>query len=80
VDNLNQQNDKQPDGYFDFLEGVTIDSQNGRIMFPVLGTFWIRPGKQLNSCPSEQDLASPVCVSAACMIQPKPSRSSFSLS
>ena len=39
LDNLNQQNQKQPDGYFDFLEGVTIDSQNGRIMFPVLEPF-----------------------------------------
>lgn len=39
LDNLNAQNDKQPDGYFDFLEGITIDSQNGRIMFPVVEPF-----------------------------------------
>ncbi|MCJ8210686.1 cell surface protein SprA [Mucilaginibacter sp. RS28] len=39
LDNLNQQNDKQPDGYFDFLEGITIDSQNGRISFPVVEPF-----------------------------------------
>ncbi|RCH54663.1 cell surface protein SprA [Mucilaginibacter hurinus] len=38
-DNLNQQNDRQPDGYFDFLEGVTIDSQQGRIMFPTVEPF-----------------------------------------
>jgi cell surface protein SprA len=39
LDNLNQQNNKQPDGYFDFLEGITIDSQNGRVMFPVVEPF-----------------------------------------
>ncbi|RYE17257.1 MAG: cell surface protein SprA, partial [Sphingobacteriales bacterium] len=39
LDNLNQQNDRQPDGYFDFLEGVTIDSQQGRIMFPTIEPF-----------------------------------------
>ena len=39
VDNLNAQSAKQPDGYFDFLEGITIDSQNGRVMFPVVEPF-----------------------------------------
>ncbi|MFD1628974.1 cell surface protein SprA [Pseudopedobacter beijingensis] len=38
-DRLNQQNDKKPDGYFDFLEGQTIDSQNGRIVFPYIEPF-----------------------------------------
>ena len=39
LDNLDAQNNKQPDGSFDYLEGITIDSQNGRIMFPVLEPF-----------------------------------------
>ncbi|WP_370580810.1 cell surface protein SprA [Mucilaginibacter sp. FT3.2] len=39
LDNLDQQGAKQPDGYFDFLEGVTIDSQNGRIVFPTIEPF-----------------------------------------
>ncbi len=39
LDNLNNQNDPQPDGRFDFVEGVTINSRNGRIMFPVLEPF-----------------------------------------
>jgi cell surface protein SprA len=46
LDNLDQQNAKQPDGYFDFLEGITIDSQNGRIMFPVLEPFGSDLAKQ----------------------------------
>ncbi|WDF55941.1 T9SS outer membrane translocon Sov/SprA [Mucilaginibacter sp. KACC 22063] len=54
LDNLNAQNDKQPDGYFDFLEGITIDSQNGRVMFPVVEPF----GSDLASrfAPGETDL------------------------
>jgi len=39
LDNLDQQSAKQPDGYFDFLERVTIDSQNGRISFPTIEPF-----------------------------------------
>ncbi|GAA4330856.1 cell surface protein SprA [Mucilaginibacter gynuensis] len=55
LDNLNQQNDNQPDGYFDFLEGVTIDSQQGRIMFPVVEPFGSDLAKQF--LPSEADIA-----------------------
>jgi cell surface protein SprA len=39
LDNLNPQGEKQPDGYFDFLEKITIDKENGRIIFPVLEPF-----------------------------------------
>jgi cell surface protein SprA len=56
LDNLNQQNEKQPDGYFDFLEGITIDSQNGRIMFPVIEPFGSDLTKQFNA--GETDLIS----------------------
>jgi len=54
LDNLDQQNNKQPDGYFDYLEGITIDSQNGRIMFPVLEPFGSDLAKQF--APGEIDL------------------------
>jgi cell surface protein SprA len=56
LDNLNQQNDKEPDGYFDFLEGITIDSQNGRVMFPVVEPFGSDLAKQF--APGETDLIS----------------------
>lgn len=39
LDRLNNQNDPQPDGVFDYVEGYTINSMNGRIMFPVLEPF-----------------------------------------
>ncbi|RYY30122.1 MAG: cell surface protein SprA, partial [Sphingobacteriaceae bacterium] len=55
LDNLNQQNAKQPDGYFDFLEGITIDSQNGRITFPVVEPFGADLARQFIPG-TEQDL------------------------
>lgn len=39
LDNLNQQQDPQPDGNFDFVENVTINSRNGTIIFPILEPF-----------------------------------------
>lgn len=39
LDQLNNNNDPYPDGYFDFVEGVTVNSQNGRIYFPVVEPF-----------------------------------------
>ncbi|MFC0771837.1 T9SS outer membrane translocon Sov/SprA [Terrimonas alba] len=39
LDRLNNQNDPQPDGIFDFIEGFTILSSMSRIIFPVLEPF-----------------------------------------
>lgn len=39
LDKLNNNNDPYPDGFFDFVEGVTVNSQNGRIFFPVIEPF-----------------------------------------
>ncbi len=39
LDNLNTQLDAQPDGRFDFIDGVTINASNGRVIFPVLEPF-----------------------------------------
>jgi len=56
LDNLDQQNQKQPDGYFDFLDKITIDAQNGLVIFPVLEPF----GSDLKNqfAPGETDLVS----------------------
>ena len=45
LDKLNQNGDPQIDGNFDYIEGVTVDSKNGKIIFPVLEPF----GATLNS-------------------------------
>jgi cell surface protein SprA len=39
LDRLNDQNDPQPDGLFDYLEGYTVISSQSRIIFPVLEPF-----------------------------------------
>src|SRR5215203_511519 len=39
LDRLNNQNDPQPDGVFDYLEGFTVISSQSRIVFPVLEPF-----------------------------------------
>ncbi len=55
LDNLDQQHNKQPDGYFDFLDGITIDAANGHIIFPLVEPFGSDLAKQF--LPSEQALA-----------------------
>lgn len=39
LDRLNSLNQASPDGVFDFLNGITINSNNGRVYFPVLEPF-----------------------------------------
>ena len=39
LDKLNNNNDPQQDGQFDFVEGITVNSNYARIMYPVLEPF-----------------------------------------
>ena len=39
LDRLNRNNDPQKDGQFDFVEGITVDPDNGTIIFTVLEPF-----------------------------------------
>lgn len=39
LDNLNSQLDREPDGFFDFIEGVTVMTNRGKIVFPVIEPF-----------------------------------------
>ena len=39
LDKLNQQLQTSPDGQFDFIDGVTINSANGRVIFPIVKPF-----------------------------------------
>ncbi len=48
LDNLNSQNDRQPDGYFDFIDGVTVNVSKGKIIFPVLEPFGSYLKKQID--------------------------------
>lgn len=56
LDQLNNNNDPYADGFFDFVEGITVNSQNGRIYFPVVEPF----GEHLESkfnLPTEEAIA-----------------------
>lgn len=39
LDRLNNQLDPMPDGIFDFVPGITINPENGRLIFPVVEPF-----------------------------------------
>lgn len=52
LDNLNVLGDPAPDGVFDFVPDVTINTRNGRIMFPVLEPF----GEDLAEAIGDPDL------------------------
>lgn len=39
LDRLNTINQSNPDGVFDYVDGITINSNNGRVYFPVLEPF-----------------------------------------
>ena len=54
LDRLNSQQDPQPDGRFDFVEGITINSRSGRIFFPVLEPFGKNLAEKLVS-PQERE-------------------------
>ncbi|MFL5765104.1 MAG: cell surface protein SprA [Bacteroidia bacterium] len=56
LDKINQQGDHTPDGVFDYIDGVTINSANGRVYFPVVEPFGDYLRSQFNS-------SSPPCAS-----------------
>ncbi len=39
LDRLNSQNESYPDGLFDFIEGYTVQTSGGRVVFPVVEPF-----------------------------------------
>ena len=49
LDRLDQKNNASPDGRFDFLEGLTVYSSGGKIIFPVLEPFGDHLAKALGN-------------------------------
>ncbi len=54
LDRLNSQLDPYPDGYFDFMNGITIDAAKGKIIFPQREPF----GSYLKSKFTNENIAS----------------------
>jgi cell surface protein SprA len=48
LDNLNSQLDREPDGFFDFIDGVTILTDRGKVVFPVVEPFGSHLKKMIN--------------------------------
>jgi cell surface protein SprA len=49
LDNLNSQLDRQADGYFDFIDDVTVMADKGRIIFPFIEPFGSHLKKMITS-------------------------------
>jgi cell surface protein SprA len=49
LDYLNSQNDREPDGYFDFIDSVTVMKDKGKIVFPVIEPFGSHLRKMINN-------------------------------
>ncbi|MEQ9261775.1 MAG: cell surface protein SprA [Owenweeksia sp.] len=49
LDRLNNNNDPQPDGFFDYVPGITINTQTGRIIFPILEPFGSNLSEKLDT-------------------------------
>lgn len=49
LDNLDSNNERHPDGFFDFVEGYTVLSENGKIIFPSLEPFGSYLAKQIDN-------------------------------
>ncbi len=60
LDNLNRARDPIPDGQFDYVPGITILPQNGRIIFPVLEPFGSSLEKSFRTDPNDPNSVSPI--------------------
>ena len=49
LDRLDSRNEPHPDGFFDFVEGQTVYSQTGKIIFPVIEPFGSHLRKKINN-------------------------------
>lgn len=56
LDKLNPVNDPQRDGNFDFVEGITINTNNGLIIFPYLEPFSVALREAFDNQPNEDFL------------------------
>ncbi|RPD50484.1 cell surface protein SprA [Hymenobacter sediminis] len=56
LDNVNPNNDRNPDGNFDFFPGITIDTEQGRIIFPEVQPFGNYLAAQFDTATSTTEL------------------------
>ena len=56
LDRLDNHNEPRPDGFFDFIEGYTVISATGRIIFPVVEPFGSHLMKKLGNDPKYSNI------------------------
>jgi cell surface protein SprA len=80
LDRLNANNDPRPDGEYDFIEGVTINVANGRIIFPVLEPFggYLR-ARALNDTIANNYVFDILYDSTRALVLQRPEKNKFSL-
>ncbi len=80
LDRLNANNDPRADGEYDFIEGVTINSANGRIIFPVLEPFgsYLR-SRSINDSIANNYVFDILYDSTRALVLQKPEKNKFSL-
>ncbi|WP_445454878.1 T9SS outer membrane translocon Sov/SprA [Flavobacterium sp. 25HG05S-40] len=64
VDKLNYNNDPQlgGDGFFDFLPGITVDQQNGRLIFTTVEPFGLHLFEKLRTSPTQNYYGDPTNI------------------
>ena len=73
ADQINIQQDRISDGFYDFIEGVTIKAQNGRIYFPVRQPF----GSYLRNKLSDVSVANRYCFDSLYTVTPIAAQTKF---
>ncbi|MFM9027304.1 MAG: cell surface protein SprA [Bacteroidota bacterium] len=81
MDQLNPNLDPQPDGIFDFVNGITINAQTGRIIFPVREPFgsYLRSKFCGNTTLADQYAYDALYDSTKTAAQQQPEKNKFSL-
>ena len=76
LDDLNSNLDPQPDGvFYDFVQGVTINTPKWPDYFPCQRAIWFLPQREIPELQSEQ--CWPLCLRCAIMTPRRPARSAI---
>lgn len=62
LDRLDNNNKRNPNGYFDYVDGYTIDAANGRVYFPVAEPFGENLRRVIGMMPSVVNMCSRSCM------------------
>ncbi|MEJ7660825.1 MAG: cell surface protein SprA [Hymenobacter sp.] len=76
LDNVNPNNDRNPDGNFDYFPGITIDPELGKIIFPNVEPFGYVPAGAVRRRPPKLALSLTNTCTTSCTTRPRATPSS----